>query len=175
MILFSSDEPLEHLIPELACEGANRKKLTMRQLMTHMSGLGRDWPPGDASDAWPKSLDGSGPPWYNGLPFPTREKLIEGIISNELVTPPYSFPTYSNTGFALLGVANVAANKAKEGEKAPSTHSELLHRDIFAPLGLNSSAFAVSEETKGRVAVASFLPEETVRDIKLASYISLDT
>lgn len=127
-----------------------------------MSGLGRDWPPGDAKGSWPESRGGAGPAWYNGLNFPTREEFLSSIAVNRLVAQPYTLPSYSNTGFSLLGLANVAWNQAKEGEDAPSTHAELLSRDIFVPLELNSSFFVLTEETKSRIAVASVFPEETV-------------
>lgn len=127
-----------------------------------MSGLGRDWPPGAARGAWPETLDGSGPPPYNGLPLPDREAFMRGISANHLVAPPYTFPSYSNTGYSLLGLANVAANKAIEGEKSPKTHADLLNRDIFTPLRLNGSFFSANEGNKAHIAVASVEPHESV-------------
>lgn len=56
--------------------------------------------------------------------------------------PPYSYPVYSNAGIDLLGLANIAANQlASDGDREPKTHEELIKRDIFDPLGLNSSFY----------------------------------
>ena len=132
-----------------------------------MSGLGRDWPPGSAAGAWPDSREGSGPPWYNGLPFPNNADFLKGISKVPLVAPPYTFPIYSNTGFSLLGLANVAASKASEGVNAPSTHAELLKRDIFQPLGLDGSSFVASEENKANLAVSSVFSVESVSNFTI--------
>ncbi|THH03569.1 hypothetical protein EW145_g6168 [Phellinidium pouzarii] len=160
--VFNLDDSLDKLFPKLSHYGDD--PITVRQLMSHMSGLGRDWPPGNAEGVWPESLEGTGPPWYNGLPFPSDEEFMEGIIEYPLVAPPYTFPSYSNTGYSLLGLANVAANKKDEGNNAPATHADLLHRDIFAPLGLNGSSFVSSDANKANAAVASLFSEETDLD-----------
>lgn len=160
----SRDDEVTKFFPKLKF-AQNEDPVTLRQLASHMSGLGRDWPAGPAAGAWPESTTGSGPPWYNGLPFPTNEEFLKGISGFPLVAPPYTFPIYSNTGFSLLGLANVAANKAAEGRKAPSTHADLVKRDIFEPLGLTDSAFVVSEENKGKVVVSSVASVETVSQL----------
>lgn len=131
--------------------------------MSHMSGLGRDWPPGSAVNAWPGSLEGTGPGWYNGLPFPSNEEFWDGIAQNRLIAPPYTVPSYSNTGYSLLGLANVAANKIVESNGAPLTHADLLHRDIFEPLDLTDSSFVCSDANKANIAIASVSPVEVVR------------
>ncbi|KDQ21842.1 hypothetical protein BOTBODRAFT_169033 [Botryobasidium botryosum FD-172 SS1] len=157
------DEPLSKILPEFTYT-PNTDPITLRQLMSHMSGIGRDWPPGSAAGSWPESLDGSGPPPFNGLSFPDRQTLMDGIADNQLLARPYTLPSYSNTGYALLGVANVAAVKASGGSDAPSTHAELMHRDVFLPLGLNDSSFITTSANKERVVVSSFYPEETDQD-----------
>ncbi|KAL5499258.1 hypothetical protein ACEPAH_1776 [Sanghuangporus vaninii] len=158
--VFNLDDSITSIFPDLSYT-PDDDPMTLRQLLSHMSGLGRDWPPGSARGVWPESLNGSGPPGYNGLPFPDHEEFMKGISENHLVSPPYTFPSYSNTGYSLLGLANVAANKAIEGEQAPKTHADLLNRDIFSPLGLNATSFAVNEANKAHVAVASVESYET--------------
>ncbi|EGN94876.1 hypothetical protein SERLA73DRAFT_96244 [Serpula lacrymans var. lacrymans S7.3] len=157
------DDPVKKFLPQLSYTPED-DPLTFRQLMSHMSGLGRDWPPGDSSKAWPKSLDGAGPPHYNGLPFPSHEQFFDAIAHNQLIVPPYTYPIYSNTGFSLLGLANVAASRAFEGGDSPQTHAELLQRDIFDPLGLNGSSFLLTEINQPHVAVASMVTVEADQD-----------
>ncbi|KDQ21841.1 hypothetical protein BOTBODRAFT_169032 [Botryobasidium botryosum FD-172 SS1] len=156
------DESLDKMFPDLS---RGRDPITMRQLMSHMSGIGADWPPGDAEGKWPKSRDGAGPPPYNGRHDPDIPMLLDAIGQNPFVARPYTFPSYSNSGYSLLGVANVAANQAAEGSDAPSTHAELMHRDIFVPLGLNGSSFIASNTNKNHLVVASVYPGEIDHDL----------
>ncbi|KAI5116363.1 hypothetical protein M0805_001373 [Coniferiporia weirii] len=148
------DDSLSKIFPQFRYT-PNDDPITLRQLMSHISGLGRDWPPGSAVNVWPGSLEGTGPGWYNGLPFPSNEEFMDGIARNCLVAPPYTVPSYSNTGYSLLGLANVAANKLAEGNDAPLTHADLLHRDIFEPLNLVDSSFICSDANKANIAIAS--------------------
>lgn len=73
------------------------------------------------------------------------EDVMEAISKNPLVNVPYEFPIYSNTGIDLLGLSNIAANKLSSSDPTaePQTHKELIERDIFSPLGFNSSFFQV--------------------------------
>ncbi|KAH7922968.1 beta-lactamase/transpeptidase-like protein [Leucogyrophana mollusca] len=166
--VLSLDEPISRVFPRLVYN-RDEGPITYRQLMSHMSGLGRDLPPGDASQAWPTSLGGGGPPPENGRPFPTLEDIFKAISANQPVVPPYTYPVYSNTGFQLLGMANVAANRAFEGEDAPSTHAQLIHRDVFGPLGFNGTSFLTTDANKHHVAVASFYSHEVDQDFGDAS------
>ncbi len=118
-----------------------------------MSGLGRDWPSGTAHD-WPHELTGGGPPPENGLPFPTPERFFHSISEQYLVSPPWAYPSYSNTGLGVLGIALAEAASAAYGTKL--NHAELLKRDIFEPLGLNGSHFLATEANKHLVVVPSF-------------------
>jgi CubicO group peptidase (beta-lactamase class C family) len=95
---------------------------------------------------------------------PTEDEILDAVKSYPLSNPPYSPPLYSNTGYALLGMAAVAANSARESESAPKTYVGLIHRDIFEPLGLNGSSFRVTDENRARVAVASVHSDEVVSD-----------
>ncbi|KAN0082374.1 Beta-lactamase/transpeptidase-like protein [Tylopilus felleus] len=138
--------------------------VTFRTLMSHMSGIGRDLPPGNAKGHWPTSLFGGGPPGYNGLEFPSRQEVFDGIAKSRPVVPPYTYPVYSNAGYSLLGMANVAANIAANGPSAPLTHAELMQQDIFGPLGFNGSSFLVTEENIQNVVVPSLNPSEIDQD-----------
>lgn len=130
--------------------------------MTHMSGIGRDLPPGNAKGHWPGSVFGAGPPVYNGLEFPSHQQVFDAVAKNRPIVAPYTYPVYSNTGYSLLGIANVAANTAENGPLVPPTHAELVQQDIFGPLGFNGTSFLVTEENRHNVVVASINSWEIV-------------
>jgi CubicO group peptidase (beta-lactamase class C family) len=135
--------------------------MTVLQLGTHLSGLGRDWPPANVAE-WPNNMKGGGPPPTNGLPFPSNESLLKSIAENRLVSPPQRYPSYSNTGTGVLGLVVVAANRAFYGPDQPKTYAELVQRDIFNPLNLNGSHFLATETNKHLIVVASVSPEVAV-------------
>ncbi|KAJ7293134.1 beta-lactamase/transpeptidase-like protein [Mycena rebaudengoi] len=124
--------------------------ITLRQLSSHLAGIGRDYPPGDFGDSWPPpqeaymaragSTDGLG-------------KLLKAIAELPLVAPQYSFPVYSNAGFDVLGLCNLAANFM--ATKELMAYGELLQRDIFAPLSMNSSFYQVPAALAANIAVGS--------------------
>ncbi|KAF8120130.1 beta-lactamase/transpeptidase-like protein [Boletus edulis] len=159
------DDPVSSVCPEFRYN-KYYAPITFRALMSHMSGLGSDLPPGNAQGHWPKSLVGRGPPLYNGLEFPSHQEVFDGIAKSRPVVAPYTYPVYSNTGYSLLGMANVAANIAESGPSEPNTHAELVQRDIFGPLGCNGSSFLVTEENIHNVVVPSLNSWEIDQDFK---------
>lgn len=129
-----------------------------------MSGLGRDWPAGSAAGHWTSNLVGQHPPPYSGVPFLEPDDFLASLASHTMVADPYTFPVYSNTGFALLGLANVAAaNLHQNSESTIDTHAALMEHDVFGPLGFNESFFAPAQENEKRLVVSSSQPWETVR------------
>ncbi|EGO21816.1 hypothetical protein SERLADRAFT_474737 [Serpula lacrymans var. lacrymans S7.9] len=146
------DDPVDKLLS--LTYHTNYGPITFRQLMSHMSGLNTFSPPGDASGSWPKSPEGE-----SSSGHATLAQVLESIASHRPIAPPYTFPVYSNTGYKLLGLANVAANRAFENHTdAPSTHAELMHRDVFTPLGLKDSSFLTSPTNRANVVVPSIQP-----------------
>ncbi|KAF7784072.1 hypothetical protein Agabi119p4_237 [Agaricus bisporus var. burnettii] len=162
------DDPVEMFLPELEIPvygwseylngGKNsslgtRPRITLRQLASHMSGIGRDYPPFDIGE-WPqipststlRRMQSQG-----SLPLPERgqrtfAELVKFINKYPLINLPYDYPIYSNSGMDLLGLSNVAANKLRAGSNSgnePQSHEELVKRDIFDPLGLNGSFYRV--------------------------------
>ncbi|KAG8221411.1 beta-lactamase/transpeptidase-like protein [Butyriboletus roseoflavus] len=159
------DDPISSVCPEFQYN-KYYAPITFRTLMSHMSGIGRDLPPGNAQGHWPTSLFGRGPPVYNGRDFPSRQEVFDGIAQSRPVVAPYTYPVYSNTGYSLLGIANVAANIVANGPSAPLTHADLVQKDIFGPLGLNGTSFLVTEENIHNVVVPSLCPWDIDRDFK---------
>ncbi|KAG8908654.1 hypothetical protein FRB99_004942 [Tulasnella sp. 403] len=114
--------------------------ITLRQLASHMGGIGRDYPPLSV-DTWPV-FD---PRHLPNFTSPSAEEVIKAIESHPLTTPQYTYPTYSNAGFNLLGYTLVAAANA-------SSYPELLQKGIFDPLNL-SSTFSISSRNVGNIVV----------------------
>ncbi|KAJ7220213.1 beta-lactamase/transpeptidase-like protein [Mycena pura] len=166
--IISWEDPVNKYLPNFrynldqSSSSAN-SPITLFQLATHMSGLGRDWPPGNVVN-WPKDLFGAGPPPTNGLPFPDHASLFSAIEKNSLVSHPFAVPVYSDTGVGVLGLALVAANRIANGPNEPSSYAALLKRDIFDPLALNGSHFLTTEANKNLVVVPSLAPEVADQD-----------
>lgn len=149
------------LDPHAVSGPAEKTPITLFQLASHMSGLGRDWPAGTVTD-WPHDLAGMGPPPTNGLPFPSNEDLLDAIAHHHLTSPPLFHPAYSNTGTAALGLALAAVSSAADGDASVITFADLVKRDIFEPMGLNGSHFLATDENKHLVVVPSLAPEVAV-------------
>jgi len=172
----SWDNPVEKYLPEFKYRlsgfdpsspstSTKDAPITLFQLASHMSGLGRDWPVGTVPN-WPKDVFGMGPPPTNGLPFPDHAALYNAVSKTGLTSPPFTYPAYSNTGTALLGMALVAANRAasKDPAKEPTTYAELVRRDLFDTIGMNDSHFLATEANKHLVVTPSFAPEVVDQD-----------
>ncbi|KZO91613.1 beta-lactamase/transpeptidase-like protein [Calocera viscosa TUFC12733] len=166
------DDPITRFFPNFTyipygCSAKDNcepvEPITLRQLATHMSGIARDLPAGEAVN-WPQDQSGGGPPPINGLPFPTTKAVLASIANTSLIAAPYTVPIYSNTGWSLLGACNVAANRLFGDDPSPSTHWELLKRDVLDPLGFNGTYFLANDENKARIAIGSAVPEEVDLD-----------
>lgn len=99
-------------LPEFARE--DKQTLTVRQLLTHTSGL----------PAWrPLYLDAPG----------ERERVLEAIAAEPLESPPGTRVTYSDLGFITLGflVERIAG----------ASLAEVARREIFDPLALERTFF----------------------------------
>jgi len=130
--------------------------ITLRQIAAHIAGIPRDFPPSQIPN-WPKDTDGAGLPHYKTKDVALSEKdILEAVKSYPLSNIPYFQPLYSNTGFALLGMACMKAQMALEGsESAPKSFPDLIRRDIFEPLRMDSTSFHVTDHNRSRVAIAS--------------------
>lgn len=104
------DEPVAHWVPEFT--GHGREKVTIRQLLTHTSGLPAGRPLGEGSP---------------------REKLLRLIATVPLIAEPGDDVLYSDVGFVVLGEA--AARAA--GEPLPA----FLRRRVWQPLGMAATRY----------------------------------
>ncbi len=91
--------------------------VTIRQLLTHTSGLPRE-------SAYPY--------WTDYSFFPTREEMIAALHRQESIFEPETTFKYSNLGMAILGEVVAAAS----GE----AYALYIAERIFTPLGMRSSS-----------------------------------
>ncbi|MFJ1760104.1 serine hydrolase domain-containing protein [Amycolatopsis sp. NPDC088138] len=107
----SFDDPLPRHLPSYA--GTDKASITVRQLLTHTSGL-----------------PGGTPLWRTHR---TRESLLEAIRTTPLPVAPGSRVEYSSQGFILLGlIASAAAGKPLD---------DLVAEYVTTPAGLRDTGF----------------------------------
>jgi CubicO group peptidase (beta-lactamase class C family) len=130
----SLDDPVaKHLPAELELP-PELARITLRQLVTHTSGLPRN--PVNRENV-PDTPSVAKP--YSAL------QLHEGLARTELVHPPGEKWDYSNLGFALLGhVLERASGKSYE---------ELAREKLWGPLGMSSTGVQPTPEQEKRLAV----------------------
>lgn len=117
------DDPVVSVLPEF--RGAERETITIRQLLTHTSGLPQDpdrsWLPSDASasDEW------------------------RAYMHAHPVVPPGSKVEYSNVGYGLLGLI------IEEVGKKP--FATFMREHVFAPVGLRDTWLAPPDDLFPRI------------------------
>ncbi|MBA3751658.1 beta-lactamase family protein [Candidatus Dependentiae bacterium] len=131
--LVKLDDPLELYLPEVALPQKNGKKITLRHLATHSSGLPvvpTNFHPGDTFDP------------YSDY---TETDLYEFLTTFKLTREPGEKVEYSNVGMGLLGhILSIASH---------STYEDLIKKTICESLGMNSTSTIRSPFTQSR-----FLP-----------------
>jgi CubicO group peptidase (beta-lactamase class C family) len=103
------DDRIEKFVPELDPRGA---KITLRHLLSHTSGIRRDW--------FPPTLDLS-------LPV-TREQTIKAINGQPFDFAPGQAWSYSSAGYMLLGYAIESITGR--------SFADFIHDEFALPLGL---------------------------------------
>ena len=103
--------------------------ITIRQLLTHSSGLPRE----------------SAFPYWTDHKFPSRKQMIEKLPTQETVYPAETKWKYSNLGMAVLGevVAKVSG----------MSYEDYINQNILEPLKMRSTSVNLSDEHKNRLAV----------------------
>ena len=112
------DDPVTKFLPNFSVINPyDNHQPTLRELMSHTSGLPRD--------LCPNFICGAS----------SEEEILEMISKMELAIPPWSLdlPLYSNLGFAILGHA------WEKATSPPQSWSDFITDHIFAPLGMHSS------------------------------------
>ena len=122
------DQPIQTYVPGLKPENPFGIPLTLRQMMSHRSGLVRESPVGNYFD-------------------PTEPSLAETVASlneTKLVYPPETKTKYSNAAIAVVGAALESQLEV--------SHPEQVRRMIFEPLGMERSGFVVTPELESKLA-----------------------
>lgn len=103
----------------------------------------------------------------NGHPYPSAKVLLAAIAKHHLVSPPGFYPSYSNTGLGVLGLALAAASSAASGEPSVLPYADVMKRDVFDPMGLNGSHFLATDANRHLIVVPSVEPDLAVRGYRL--------
>lgn len=118
------DDPLEKYEPRFQVKNSfNQHKITIRQILSHTSGLPREVPCGDAYSYSKTHL----------CPV-NNTYVLQQLSKTELKNPPGRLPHYSNLGYALI--ARIFAEKF-----ANSDYEGWVERNIFHPLGMWNTGF----------------------------------
>jgi CubicO group peptidase (beta-lactamase class C family) len=107
----------------------DQPKVTIRQLLTHTSGLPRE----------------AAYPYWTDNKFPSRTEMIKGLENQEMIFAPEDRIKYSNLGFAIAG--EIVA------EAAGMPYSEYVEKNILEPLGMKSTTVYFLDSQSKRLAV----------------------
>ncbi|GIW79629.1 MAG: hypothetical protein KatS3mg105_1436 [Gemmatales bacterium] len=124
------DAPITTYLPEFHPKSPFDKKITLRQLMAHRSGLVREPPVGNYFDAGGAAL----------------KQTVASLNQTSLVYEPETKTKYSNAALAVVGYV------LEKTQKEP--FAEYLHRRVLKPLAMADSAFGPRPELTKRLAKA---------------------
>ena len=133
------DAPVQTYLPDFAPANPFGAPITLRQLMSHRSGLVREPPRGGYFDTQPASL----------------QETVASINSTTLVAAPGSLFKYSNAGIAVVGrVLEVVTGKPFE---------QLLTGSVLRPLGMHDTYMAATAAVREHLAHAQVAPFDAER------------
>ncbi|OJT02589.1 hypothetical protein TRAPUB_6853 [Trametes pubescens] len=121
---------LDGLDPHVVSGPAEKPPITLFQLASHMSGLGRDWPAGTVTN-WPYDLAGMGPPPTNGRPFPPSEDLFADLVKRDIFDP-----------MGLNGSHFLATKENKHLVVVPSLAPEVADQDFLDAMNPAAGQFS---------------------------------
>jgi CubicO group peptidase (beta-lactamase class C family)/D-alanyl-D-alanine dipeptidase len=124
------DAPVATYVPDFQPRDPYGEAVTLRQLMSHRSGLVREPPRGNYFDDQP----------------PLLAATVASLNETGLVYPPTSRTKYSNAGIATVGYV------LEHAKGQP--FADYLAASVLEPLGLRSSSFAPTPDIRGRLATA---------------------
>ncbi|MBC7894563.1 MAG: serine hydrolase [Cytophagaceae bacterium] len=122
------DAPVQQYLPTFTPQNPSGKAITLRQLMSHYSGLVREPPAGHYFDDSGTSL----------------EAMVASLNSTALVYPPETRQKYSNAAIGTVGYLL----QVKGGE----AFATWLQRHVLDSLGLTDSSFEPREDLVARMA-----------------------
>jgi serine beta-lactamase-like protein LACTB len=129
--LIDLDAPVSRYLPDFQPTNQYDKRITLRQILSHRSGLVREGPVGNYFDASAPSLAAT-------------VKSLNGI---KLVFPPEKRTSYSNAGVAVAGMV------LERTQKAP--FADHMRRALLEPLGMKHSGYELTPGLKKDLAAAT--------------------
>ncbi len=124
------DAPVQTYLPGFHPANPFDQPITLRQLMSHRSGLVREPPVGHYFD--PEA--------------PSLAETVRSLNTTRLIYEPETRTKYSNAGIATVGLVVETLRK--------QPFDEALRATILDPLGMTSSAFELRPELESRLAKA---------------------
>lgn len=122
------DAPIQKYVPDLQPENPYDIPLTLRQMISHRSGLVRESPVGN----------------YFDPDEPTLAETIASLNSTSLVYKPETKTKYSNAALAVVGAALESQLEV--------SHPERVRQTILDPLEMHSSSFVVTPAVEPNLA-----------------------
>lgn len=125
------DEPIQTYLPDFNPVNPFKKPITLRQMMSHKSGLLREPREGNYFTDDEISL----------------KATVESIIPSKLIHAPESKTKYSNAAIAVVGYTLEAIYE--------TPYVDYMQKHILEKIGMNNSAFAPNKKIKSRLAKAT--------------------
>jgi CubicO group peptidase (beta-lactamase class C family)/D-alanyl-D-alanine dipeptidase len=122
------DTPVQEYVPDFQPQNPFDIPITLRQLMTHRSGLVRESPVGN----------------YFDPTEPTLTATVASLNGTKLVYKPNTRTKYSNAAIAVVGAVLEKQHNA--------SHADRVQQSILDPLGMNSSGFVVTPNVRRKLA-----------------------
>jgi CubicO group peptidase (beta-lactamase class C family)/D-alanyl-D-alanine dipeptidase len=125
--LIDLDAPVQTYLPEFKPTNKSGKKITLRQMLSHRSGVVREGPVGN----------------YFDDTQPTLADTVKSLNKTELVFEPGSTTAYSNMAPATVGYALERTQKEE--------FTKLIQRKLLDPIGMKDSSFRLTPELRRRL------------------------
>lgn len=122
------DAPIQKYLPDFKPKNSFGIKQTLRQMMTHRSGLVRESPVGNYFDPNEPSL----------------RETVASLNRTELVYKPETRTKYSNAAIAVVGLALE--------QQLDVSHPQRVRQSILNPLHMDNSGFVVTGEMSPKLA-----------------------
>jgi CubicO group peptidase (beta-lactamase class C family)/D-alanyl-D-alanine dipeptidase len=129
--LIDLDVPVQRYLPDFQPTNRSGKEITLRQMVSHRSGLVRESPVGNYFDASEPSLT----------------ETVKSLNGTELVYEPTTTTSYSNAALATVGYVLERTQKER--------FEQLIKRKLLEPVGMTSSAFELTPDMRKRLAKAA--------------------
>jgi CubicO group peptidase (beta-lactamase class C family)/D-alanyl-D-alanine dipeptidase len=122
------DAPVQTYLLDFRPKNSTGKAITLRQMLTHRSGLVREPPVGNCFDA----------------SEPTLAQTVASLNQTELVFAPETTISYSNAALAAVGLV------MEKTQGRP--FATLMHERLLDPIGMASSSYAPTKPSQQKLA-----------------------